>query len=111
MPNSSSLHGSKICEGTVSHGTLRTQDLLRSFADQLESLLPFNGRRLVQEARDAADAIDANPDAQVANMTGSDILSDLIDELDTIAGRDGFYFGTTEGYGSDFGFWKIETEE
>lgn len=111
MPNKSSPHGAAICEGTVSHGTLRTQDLLRTFASELERYMPFNGAKLASEAREAADAIDANPDGQVADMTGADILSELIEQLDTIAGREGFYFGTLEGDGADFGFWRIESED
>ena len=111
MANKSSPHGAAIVEGSVSTGTLRQQDLLRSFADTLIHHLPFNGARLANEARECADAIDANPDGKVASLSADDIISDLVNELNTIAAREGFYFGNLEGDGADFGFWRNEDED
>jgi hypothetical protein len=107
MPNKSSPHGGFISEGTVSHGTLRTQDLLRSFADELERVFPFNGLGLVIDARNVADVLDADPDA---SEDASDVLFDVIDQLNTIASREGLYFGAHEGDGSDFGYWRNEDD-
>src|SRR5438045_6239700 len=107
MPNKSSPHGGYICAGTVSHGTLRTQDLLRAFADEYERLVPFNSLALVHEARGAADLIDHDDATADDCEAGSEIVNELADALDDIAHREGdYYFGTTEGDGSDFGFWS-----
>lgn len=88
MPSKSSPHGAAICEGTVSHGTLRTQDLLRSFASELERYLPFNGAKLVSEARELADKIDTICGATDEDFAAADdVVTDLMDELNTIAHR------------------------
>jgi hypothetical protein len=111
MANKSSEHGGFICEGTISHGTLRTQDLLRAFANEYERILPFNGRDLASEARQNADILDMpNQDTPRNNEIAHDVLNDLFDALDTVAHREGMYFGAHEGDGSDFGFWMLETE-
>ena len=95
--------GSPICEGTISSGTLRTTDLLATFAAELERLVPFNSARLVSEARIAAQSGD--------DENASLILAELFEELEEIASAAGFYFGAHEGDGSDFGFWRIEDGE
>lgn len=108
MANKSSPHGGFVSEGTIISGTLATQDLLRAFADEYARVLPFNGARLASEAREAADAIDANPLAQVANMTGQDIVTELFEALETIASREGLTFGAHDNDGADFGYWQNE---
>ena len=110
MSNKSSPHGGFINEGTVSHGTLRTQDLLRSFADELLRVLPFNGAPLASEARQNADILDMNAATSRDHDIAGDVMVDLIDQLNTIAAREGFYFGAHEGDGSDFGYWKADIE-
>ena len=108
MSNKSSPHGGFISEGTVSHGTLRTQDLLRAFADEYERVLPFNSLARVMEARQIADAIDSNHEND--NEYASAAVTELHDALNEIASREGLYFGNTEGDGSDFGYWAVENE-
>ena len=116
--NKSSPNGGKFHLGTVSHGTLRAQDLLRSFASEYERLVPFNSASLVYDAREYADKIDAyeEGDHDASDMRGADlyaaassVVSELLDALDNIAYREGpYYFGTHEGDGADFGFWPTE---
>lgn len=111
MPNKSSPHGGRITEGTVSHGTLRTQDLLLSFASEYERILPFNSSKLVSEARQYADHLENGAaDADIFDEA-NDCLNSLIDGLNECAIREGMYFGNTEGDGTDFGFWMLESEE
>jgi hypothetical protein len=45
------------------------------------------------------------------DLAAQEVLLDLKDELARLAEPHGFYFGTLEGDGSDFGFWRMETEE
>jgi len=111
MPNKSSPHGGFITEGSVIHGTLRTQDLLRAFGTELQRVFPFNGSGLAFDCREAANALDYEPDGQVAQMTANDVLQDAFAQLNDVAQREGLFFGAHEGDGSDFGYWKLETEE
>lgn len=107
MQNKFSPHGGFFVEGTISWGSLRSQDLLKSFTDELERLAPFSYKELRFEAREALEALERGEEPEHS----SEIISDLIDALGHIASKHGFYFGTTEGDGSDFGFWPIETSE
>jgi hypothetical protein len=83
--------------GSISHGTLRTQDLLEAFANTLQQFNrthPLLGEYLDIHANDAWD---------------SDKAADLLNEgffnaLQTLC-PPFVYFGTLEGDGSDFGFW------
>lgn len=109
MPNKSSPHGGFISEGTVSSGTMRTQDLLRAFADEYERVLPFNSRNMCAKARELADKVDAadgDPNDEAIDYVGY-----MMDALQDIAAREGFYFGAHEGDGSDYGYWATETED
>jgi hypothetical protein len=112
MSNKSSLHGGFISEGTVIHGTLRTQDLLRALSAEFQRVLPFSSHNLVFEAREAADALNAvDPDVlQHWQDVGAVILDDLFNELQAIAAREGMRFGAHEGDGSDFGYWSVEED-
>jgi hypothetical protein len=104
MSNKSSPHGGFISEGTVIHGTMHIDHLLSAFADELNRVFPFNGNSL---ANDARRAIDLQEDAE----TKSEILTDMFDQLDSIAQREGFYFGAHPGDGSDFGYWTPEDDQ
>jgi hypothetical protein len=94
--------------GTISHATLRDEDLLAAFADELEYQVQRNadewcsedGRKerdrlmdLIAEARDDVDSDEAG-----------EIVNELQDALNAFAPPYA-YFGAHEGDGSDFGFW------
>lgn len=103
--------------GTISHGTLKTEDLLTAFADALEKLVKNDpemtgegslalrmvsikdARHLVQLSEELGDAWDGNHEEMAL-----DTLDSLREWLDQYA-PPYCYFGTTEGDGSDFGFW------
>jgi len=102
-----------IHTGTVIHGTLRTQDLLRALAGELDRLNRYSG--LAWEARSWAEVIDneddpASYEAGLRFEEASAVLDRLFDVLNELAPT-GMYFGNTEGDGSDFGWWSIENEE
>jgi hypothetical protein len=97
----------KIHIGTVSHGTLRTEDLLEAFADELESVLDNNPelddlkyRAMVAEAR----VIDVERMEENDDTDASVLVNELQDALDSLAPLY-MYFGSTEGDDSDFGWW------
>ena len=108
--------------GTVSHATLRTEDLIESFADCLESLILLNGDYLSQPAnfqvRDILNNLVGesrdllNEDNEIAEEDielAQSYLDSLFEALDSFA-PDGHYFGAHPGDASDFGFWAIEDE-
>lgn len=86
--------------GTISHGTLRSEDLLEAFADELDRCEP--GHKLVAEAFTMLEAW--NDDNEPGDV--SEVLDDLANALDEYS-PPYCYFGTCEGDGSDFGFWPM----
>jgi hypothetical protein len=97
--------------GTISHATLRNEDLIDAFTSELEYQVRRNaeewrsddGRKerdrildLIAEARE--------PDYDYDSDEACEIVNELQDALDAFAPPYG-YFGTHEGDGSDFGYW------
>jgi hypothetical protein len=98
----------KIQAGTVSHGTLRTGDLIGAFASELSRHTIYTNAPLIVEAnlwldREASDMAAYYEDA------GPELVNALIDALNDIA-PEGMYFGAHEGDGSDFGFWHVDDD-
>jgi len=100
----------KIELGTLIHGTLRDEDLLQAFSDELARIDEAKFRDVIKA--------DAHLFAESANLTAAeiveqlgeyvtDVINDLMDALNEYA-PDGYYFGAIEGDGSDFGFWQDE---
>lgn len=105
--------------GTISHGTLRTVDMLNAFADELETQMFRNGEwfsspehfsdrdRLVALHGEALDLF--NDDA--TDVTDEDAALEVIEQLQAalqwFAPAYG-YFGAHAGDGSDFGFWMCQ---
>lgn len=95
--------------GTVSHGTMREEDLIPCFAELLEELAKEANRledfaALLQEAGAYAEGI------KDETIDPLDILVDLFDALNEFA-PEGCYFGAHEGDGSDYGFWPVNDGE
>ncbi len=92
----------KVQIGSVSSGTLRNEDLLEAFADELERL--FGGEQpLAVEARDAIAALNNTATAD-DEIDAGEVINELIDALNEYAPPH-TYFGALEGDGADFGFW------
>ena len=91
----------KATVGSISHGTLRTIDLLRAFAFAL-SYLSGDYAELVNLADERHEAIDVDADNETPE--DSELVNELIDALNELAPAY-CYFGAHEGDGSDFGFW------
>lgn len=115
MPNKVSEHGGTFMLQEISNGTLRTQDLLRSFASELERLWPFNQTARVAAAREMADALDnpeneCVPESDLYEQAGY-ILDEVTDELNYVASKYNAHFGAHEGDGACFGFWPNEDDD
>lgn len=89
--------------GTVSHGTMRKEDLIPAFVETLHALDTNEEHTdLIAEACD----LDHDYDSEQADY----ILDDLFDALDALA-PDGYYFGAHPGDGADYGFWPVDCDE
>lgn len=92
----------KATIGSISHGTLRTVDLLDAFASELDRL--ESERDDVAEARAVLTLHNAGWLTIADSEEASELVQALQDALNEFA-PPYCYFGTTEGDGSDFGFW------
>ena len=90
--------------GSVSHGTMRTEDLLEAFASELEYQIerqPRNfKRREYRKLITRAKRLSENDPKDI----GSEVVNELFDALDQFAPPYG-YFGAIEGDGADYGYW------
>jgi hypothetical protein len=77
---------------SISHATLRTEDLIEAFESWIESVDPKGYTELMEEKDDDY------ADDEWLNEVLFDAMNDYAPE--------GYYFGATEGDGSDFGFWE-----
>ena len=99
--------------GTVSSGTLRTEDLLPAFADKLRELAPGALRKIYMP--DVAKDFAFDMGEWVAHvLSDDDKAAEVLDELDRalndVAPAE-YYFGTLEGDGAHFGFWRIAEDD
>jgi hypothetical protein len=85
--------------GTVSRATMRAEDLIPCFADELKC---YKGARK-QYAKLLKECKAYNHET-IDRETEDFILEDLFNALQTYAPDYG-YFGASEGDGSDYGFW------
>lgn len=101
--------------GTISHGTLRTEDLLSAFASELEWNVQRNAVEWCSdEGRECRDrylalAAEASEIEDFDSEAAIDLVNELQDSLNEFAPAY-CYFGANEGDGSDFGFWPCLEE-
>lgn len=103
--------------GSVSHGTLRPEDLLQTFAEEIKHQLNRNADLPLsfrQRLCDLADtALDCwLGDGETLDPEKAELIDDLLnaslpDALQEFAPPH-FYFGAHPGDGADFGFWLNE---
>lgn len=86
--------------GTISHGTMRTDDLIEAFEDFLEVYAPEKLKEL---------HCDWWETERTQTFKNEYLLEGLWPVMKEIA-PDGCYFGATEGDGSDYGYW-LEPDE
>lgn len=104
--------------GTVSHATMREQDLLPKFLGVLAEYNPLAYNAIIDEltpfchSNDNIDEILGNEDhtAWHSNTMAWIINESVWDAMNEIA-PEGFYFGAHPGDGCDYGFWAIEEDE
>lgn len=89
--------------GSVSSGTMLTDDLLSAFAPLCKEYGGRKGQKLAREADNLPSSDDRTPE-QVEEADG--ILEDMFDLLQEVA-PPRCTFGAHEGDGADFGFWPL----
>jgi hypothetical protein len=92
--------------GSISHGTMRPEDLFPTFADELDHQLKqqpksFKRRQYRERINEAKKFFRLTTDQQ------GQLLDELFDALDDFAPPYA-YFGTHPGDGADYGFWLHE---
>lgn len=93
--------------GTVSHATMRTEDLIPAFMDVLRVFAPERHAELEQEQPEELEDGDY-PDVETASEWLNDVLWTAMEEI----APPYCYFGASEGDGADYGFWpSIESLE
>jgi hypothetical protein len=91
-----------ITLGSVSHGTMRAEDLIPAFLSEIRSIEQAAGAALLSQTSGlAAELIEYDTEQ------ADEILQELADALDQAAPF-GYVFGAHPGDGSDFGFWIAE---
>lgn len=91
--------------GSISSGTMRNEDLIPDFLDELERLAKLNKNKthltLVEKIQ---NRINNNPDYYESENADYDLNEDLFNALNEYA-KPYCYFGSHEGDGSNYGFW------
>lgn len=94
---------------SVSHGTLRPQDLIPTFLATFQALVGDKEYKGFCSTRTLPPANISDEHSWWDTEDASYLLEDLFGVLDAIA-PPGFYFGSREGDPTDFGFFAHEEE-
>ena len=105
--NKFSRDGGAFLLQSISWGTLRDQDLISAFVEELERLAPFNYYPLRFEAKEWLEDYAAGKEPQY----GAEIVNDLFDKLNDVASFHGAWFGSLEGDGADFAFQSYNEDD
>lgn len=108
----------KTLENTsISHATLRSEDLLPAFLFAIEEHNTPAAQRFNSELIELGFGHSMCGVCGMGNREewpegfdddiASEIIADMMDALNDVA-PNGYYFGAHPGDGSDFGFWQIE---
>ena len=99
--------------GTVSEGTLRTEDLLPAFADALMAFpLPTILRSFISAHKVDQLVREANGfdwDSEDAEQNASELINEIAQEINAMC-PPFVYFGSLAGDGACFGFWPDHDE-
>lgn len=109
--------------GSISHGTMRPEDLIPTFADTVLRLIREHKEQILAHTLGVSIvnleamteiAKDVQKRYEAPGYYDTDVVQDdmegLMGILDVLAPPD-HYFGTHPGDGSDYGFWRLESED
>ena len=101
----------KITIGTVSEGTLRSEDLIPVFLGEIEQLMKeyidadqdvVLAQSIISEGKEIMSKYEQ--EESIDEEVASEVCTELMDTLNSLCPAY-IYFGSLEGDGSDFGFW------
>ncbi len=98
--------------GSISHGTMRLEDLIPTFTNKLDELVELNGDYFGEEENyDELLALDKLIlEARTVDMESEEaghVLDSLFNALNDFAPPNA-HFGAHEGDGADYGFWNVD---
>jgi hypothetical protein len=97
---------------SLSHATMRPQDLVPTFLNFLSAHAPawYESHVIRPFSLPPAYVEDEGDDSEWWNSEecGEFLWSELFDAMDVYCAPEGFYFGSHPGDGSDYGFWECE---
>ena len=100
--------------GSISTGTLRSQDLIPAFLEALSKLSPEAYQQMQEPATGfamvPAYALEDEESGWWYSVDCDCVMYALEDALNEHA-PDGTYFGAHPGDGADFGFWPIDADD
>jgi hypothetical protein len=96
--------------GSISHGTLKAEDLLSAFLDYLRQLDETKHAEVNRQFGDDLIAAALADPTDVSEVV-ADTLNTMYDLLNDEYAPDGYHFGAHEGDGADFGFWLNEDQD
>lgn len=109
MTSSTLSSGSRarLVPGSISTGTLRAQDLLPAFAQELGRLAPSENNKLRAQAVRITHQINSCRKQTSPGLLeeADDCIVELCSRLDALAHAHGLTFGAHPADGADFGFW------
>ncbi len=105
--------------GSISTGTLRPEDLIPRFLDVLVQLNPEAAVGIAKKNKDVIELeygaklnADIKTDRDAMAVFHEDLalmMEELWEAIDENMPK-GYYFGTTEGDGADFGIWAVPVD-
>lgn len=98
----------KDCEGTLSSGTMHPGHLIPLFMNAIKNTVEYK-QSIVAPFGVPSEAWESDDHPYWFSEDSTLLLMDLMDILDNYA-PEGYYFGCTEGNGSDYGFWSYEVK-
>ena len=98
--------------GTLIHGTMRNCDLIPTFLEAIKDTVEYEQMIMAINGSNWDLCVITAPDASEwderwDSYEVSEFCNELFDVLDAYA-PEGYYFGATEGDGSDYGYWTEE---
>ena len=97
-----------IVMGSISSGTMRNEDLIPCFTEELLWYDPQNSIGLEIQEKIESDDYNFTSDNASYDLES---LFDELNNLESLQNLPGFYFGSHPGDGSDYGFWLSESFE
>lgn len=101
-------------KGSITHGTLRPEDLLPTFINALQHCIDEaddapHTREEREKIGEAMEILEERMKERgyFSHWRCADDLAYLFDTLDEFS-PEGYYFGAHEGDGSDFGWWPCD---